>query len=177
MLCSSPLRVRCWGECEKWQDSGEPLQHRPIARRWLCKQRPLLCNARNIHACNNRTTGNATPFYAMARWKRSRGNENSRNNRKAVFSMWYAPRPSLCSGAVKTPTEHYRICVICVVRAKESAAATYVSAFRHAYYETGSQQCMLLISARTFGRIFLVLNIQDLSRKPLDPSHCLILSE
>jgi hypothetical protein len=31
--------------------------YRPVAKRWLCKQRPLLGNARNIHSCNNKTTG------------------------------------------------------------------------------------------------------------------------
>jgi hypothetical protein len=28
--------------------------YKPVAKRWLCKQRPLLGNARNIIACNNR---------------------------------------------------------------------------------------------------------------------------
>jgi hypothetical protein len=30
--------------------------YRPVADLWLCKQRPLLVNARNIHARNNRRT-------------------------------------------------------------------------------------------------------------------------
>jgi hypothetical protein len=30
--------------------------YKPVAKRWLCKQRPLLGNARNIHAHNNRRT-------------------------------------------------------------------------------------------------------------------------
>jgi hypothetical protein len=30
--------------------------YRPVAKRWFCKQRPLLWSARNIHACNNRRT-------------------------------------------------------------------------------------------------------------------------
>jgi hypothetical protein len=34
----------------------------PFSKRWLCKQRPLLANARNIHARNNRTTGLCNPF-------------------------------------------------------------------------------------------------------------------
>jgi hypothetical protein len=29
--------------------------YRPVAKHWLCKQRPLLDNARNIHERNNRT--------------------------------------------------------------------------------------------------------------------------
>jgi hypothetical protein len=29
----------------------------PTAKQWLCKQRPLLGNAHNIHTCNNRMTG------------------------------------------------------------------------------------------------------------------------
>jgi hypothetical protein len=30
--------------------------YKPVAKRQLCKQWPLLCNARNIHARNNRRT-------------------------------------------------------------------------------------------------------------------------
>jgi hypothetical protein len=41
------------------------MAYRPVAKRRLCKQRPLLGNARNIHA---------------------------RNNRSTVFSMWSVPR-------------------------------------------------------------------------------------
>jgi hypothetical protein len=32
------------------------MSYRPVGKRWLCKQRPLLGNARNIHARNNRRT-------------------------------------------------------------------------------------------------------------------------
>jgi hypothetical protein len=39
--------------------------YRLVAKRWLCKQRPLLGNARNIHA---------------------------RNNRRAMFCTWSVPR-------------------------------------------------------------------------------------
>jgi hypothetical protein len=38
--------------------------YRPIVKQWLCKQRPLLGNARNIHARNNRTTGLCNPFIS-----------------------------------------------------------------------------------------------------------------
>jgi hypothetical protein len=31
-------------------------------------------------------------FWATARQKRSRGNRQERNNRRAVFSMWFVPR-------------------------------------------------------------------------------------
>jgi hypothetical protein len=32
------------------------MAYRPVAMWWLCKQQPLLGNARNIHARNNRRT-------------------------------------------------------------------------------------------------------------------------
>jgi hypothetical protein len=35
---------------------------RPVAKRWLCKQRPLLGNARNMYACNNKTKELRRPF-------------------------------------------------------------------------------------------------------------------
>jgi hypothetical protein len=35
---------------------------RPVAKRWLYKQRPLLDNARNIHEGNNKTTVLCNPF-------------------------------------------------------------------------------------------------------------------
>jgi hypothetical protein len=53
---SSVLPGKCW---------KNTVAYRPVAKRWLCKQRPLLGNARNIHA---------------------------RNNRRTVFSMWSVPR-------------------------------------------------------------------------------------
>jgi hypothetical protein len=55
--------------------------YRPVAKQWLSKQRPLLGNARNIHACSNRRT---------------------------AFSMWPAPRLLLCNGAVDTPLQESR---------------------------------------------------------------------
>jgi hypothetical protein len=62
---------------------------RPVAKRWLYKQRPLLGNARNIHARYNRRTDLCNPFL-------SNGSVNTHqiNNRKTVFSMlsvtrWY----------------------------------------------------------------------------------------
>jgi hypothetical protein len=30
------------------------MAHKPVAKQWLSKRRPLLGNARNIHACNTR---------------------------------------------------------------------------------------------------------------------------
>jgi hypothetical protein len=36
--------------------------YRPVARRWLCKQRPLLGNAHNIHARNIKTRMLCNPF-------------------------------------------------------------------------------------------------------------------
>jgi hypothetical protein len=36
--------------------------HRPVAKQWLCKQRPLLGNDRNAHARINRTKGLCNPF-------------------------------------------------------------------------------------------------------------------
>jgi hypothetical protein len=39
--------------------------YRPVAKRWLCKQRPLLGNPCNIHASNNRT-GLCNPF--ISKW-------------------------------------------------------------------------------------------------------------
>jgi hypothetical protein len=49
------------------------MAYRPIAEQRLCNERPLLRNARNIHA---------------------------RNNRRTVFSMWSTPRPFICNGSV-----------------------------------------------------------------------------
>jgi hypothetical protein len=39
--------------------------YRPAAKRRLCKQRPLLGNARNIHVRNKRTTGLCNPFLSV----------------------------------------------------------------------------------------------------------------
>jgi hypothetical protein len=64
--------------------------YRPAAKQWLGKQRPLLGNARNIQA---------------------------RDNRRTVFSMWSAPLPLLCNSAVNTHLQQ-RNCVFCVVRAE-----------------------------------------------------------
>jgi hypothetical protein len=38
--------------------------YRPVATRWLCKQRTLLRNSRNIHAYDNRTTGLCNRFLS-----------------------------------------------------------------------------------------------------------------
>jgi hypothetical protein len=38
--------------------------YRPVAKRWFCKQRPLLDNGRNIHARNNKTTALCNPFLS-----------------------------------------------------------------------------------------------------------------
>jgi hypothetical protein len=38
--------------------------YRPVSKRWLCKQWPLLCNARNIHARKCRITGLYNPFLS-----------------------------------------------------------------------------------------------------------------
>jgi hypothetical protein len=38
--------------------------YRPVAKPWLCKQRPLLGNACNLHARNNRTTVLCNPFLS-----------------------------------------------------------------------------------------------------------------
>jgi hypothetical protein len=40
------------------------MAYRPVAKQYLCKQRPLLGNDRNIHSCNNRTTGLCNPFIS-----------------------------------------------------------------------------------------------------------------
>jgi hypothetical protein len=51
-----------------WNCSKASLVHivayRPVAKLWLCKQWPLLGNARNIHTCNNRTMGLWNPFLS-----------------------------------------------------------------------------------------------------------------
>jgi hypothetical protein len=62
--------------------------YRPAAKQWLGKQRPLLRNARNIHAHNNRAT---------------------------AFSMWSTPRPLIWNGPVNTPLQKLWCCVFCVV--------------------------------------------------------------
>jgi hypothetical protein len=36
--------------------------YRPVAKQWICKHRPLLDNARNIHAANS--TGTLFSMYA-----------------------------------------------------------------------------------------------------------------
>jgi hypothetical protein len=56
--------------------------YRCDVNQWLCKQQPLLCKAHNIHAHDNRRT---------------------------VFSMWSAPIPLLCNGAVNTSTTIQRL--------------------------------------------------------------------
>jgi hypothetical protein len=38
--------------------------YRLVAKWWLCKQWPLLGNTRNIHTCNNRTTGLCNPILS-----------------------------------------------------------------------------------------------------------------
>jgi hypothetical protein len=38
--------------------------YRPVAKRWLCKRRSFLGNARNIHARNNRKTMLCNPFLS-----------------------------------------------------------------------------------------------------------------
>jgi hypothetical protein len=40
-----------------WTYPVNTVVYRPFAKRWLCKQQPLLGNARNVHTCNNKTTG------------------------------------------------------------------------------------------------------------------------
>jgi hypothetical protein len=45
-------------------DLNNIVVYRPDPKQWICKQRPLLGNARNIYACNNRTTGLCNPFLS-----------------------------------------------------------------------------------------------------------------
>jgi hypothetical protein len=52
MLSSSPLPT--FLKLKLWENI---LAYRPVAKTWLCKQLPLLCNVSNIHARNNRKTG------------------------------------------------------------------------------------------------------------------------
>jgi hypothetical protein len=69
--------------------------YRPVAKQWLCKQRPLLGNARNTYT----TTIKSSVFcgtrrgrlWATARQTPSRGKGQQRNNRSAVFSIWSLP--------------------------------------------------------------------------------------
>jgi hypothetical protein len=49
--------------------------YRPVAKRWLCKERPLLRNG----SINSGRLGNACNIHA-------------RNNIRTVFSMWFVPR-------------------------------------------------------------------------------------
>jgi hypothetical protein len=63
----------------------------PVAKRWLCKQRLLLGNARNIHARNNRRTVFSVARAAAVgtqRCGKHNSNESKGNNRRAVFYMW-----------------------------------------------------------------------------------------
>jgi hypothetical protein len=61
------------------------LAYRSVVKQWVCKQRPLLVNARNIR---------------------------SRNNRRTMFFMWSAQRPLLCNGAVNTSLQKEGLCFL-----------------------------------------------------------------
>jgi hypothetical protein len=105
----------------RWEDNI--VAYKPLTKRWLCKQRPLLCNARNIHSRKDRTIWFTEPLL----WNGSKqrlgkyvpSETNARNNIRAVFSMRSTPRSLLCNGAVNTPPRRLRGCVFCLVRAEE----------------------------------------------------------
>jgi hypothetical protein len=71
------------------------VEYRLVAKRWLCKQRHLLGNARNIHACKNRRTA-----FSVVRDAAVSGQllgkhvpaATDTNNRRTVFSTWSVPR-------------------------------------------------------------------------------------
>jgi hypothetical protein len=77
--------------------------YRCVPKRRLFKERPLLCNARKIHARNNRTTWSWNPFLSKGLVKHVPAKTNTRaNNIRAIYSMLSTPRPLLCNGAMDT---------------------------------------------------------------------------
>jgi hypothetical protein len=59
-----PVRFNPWILYGVFSDPPliDTVAYRPVAKRRLCKNRPLLGNARNIHALNNTTTVLCNPF-------------------------------------------------------------------------------------------------------------------
>jgi hypothetical protein len=55
----------CVPICFKLFICTDSLAYRPVAKQWLCKQWPLLANARNIHAYNNRGIVGNDAFYSV----------------------------------------------------------------------------------------------------------------
>jgi hypothetical protein len=64
--------------------------YRPVAKRGLCKQRPLLVNARNIHARNIRTTGLCNPFVSNGSGNMFPRKLTRATNKSDVFDMFRA---------------------------------------------------------------------------------------
>jgi hypothetical protein len=86
--------------CLKFEGSSEEIvnivAHRPVAKQWLCKQRPLLRNVRNIHATiEERCFLWSEPRLFLGNGSlrtRSRGNRHDCKKRRTVFSIWFVPR-------------------------------------------------------------------------------------
>jgi hypothetical protein len=66
--------------------------YKPFAKRRLCKQRPLIGNARNIRVPNNRKTGVCNPFLSKGSVIKFPLQRTPTQNSRTVFSMWSLPR-------------------------------------------------------------------------------------